>query len=72
MKANTLLKENVSILSLNDSVKQKLQENNINKIGDLCSMTIADLRNINFEQTDINAIEIKLQLIGLDIKKKRY
>ena len=72
MKSNALLKENVSILSLNESLNQKLEENNINKIEDLCSMTKADLRNINFEQTDINTIEIKLQLNGLDIKKKRY
>ena len=72
MKSNALLKENISILSLNESVNQKLEENNINKIEDLCSMTKADLRSINFEQTDINAIEIKLQLNGLDIKKKRY
>ncbi len=71
MRSN-LLKEDVSILSLNEDVRQKLEENNILKIEDLCSMTKADLRNINFEQSDINSIEIKLQLNGLDIKKKRY
>ena len=38
MKSNALLKENVSILSLNESLNQKLEENNINKIEDLCSM----------------------------------
>lgn len=71
MKSN-LLKEDVSILHLNDEVTQKLEENNIFKVEDLCSMTKADLRNINFEQSDISSIEIKLQLNGLDIKKKRY
>jgi len=69
---SSLLKEDLSILSLNDSIQQKLEENDIIKVGDLCSMTKADLRNINFEQSDINSIEIKLQLNGLDIKKKRY
>ena len=69
---SSLLKENLSILSLNDSIQAKLEENDIVKVGDLCSMTKADLRNINFEQSDINSIEIKLQLNGLDIKKKRY
>lgn len=71
MKSN-LLKEDLSILNLNDDVMQRLEENNIMKVEDLCSMTKADLRNINFEQSDINTIEIKLQLNGLDIKKKRY
>lgn len=69
---SSLLKEDLSILSLNDSIQAKLEENDIVKVGDLCSMTKADLRNINFEQSDINSIEIKLQLNGLDIKKKRY
>ena len=40
---------------------QRLEENNIMKVEDLCSMTKADLRNINFEQSDISTIEIKLQ-----------
>lgn len=71
MKSN-LLKEDLSILNLNDDVMQRLEENNIMKVEDLCSMTKADLRNINFEQSDISSIEIKLQLNGLDIKKKRY
>lgn len=71
MKSN-LLKEDVSILSLKENIISKLEENNINKIEELCSMTKADLRNINFEQSDISNIEIKLQLNGLDIKKKRY
>ena len=71
MKSN-LLKEDLSILNLNDDVMQRLEENNIMKVEDLCSMTKADLRNINFEQSDISTIEIKLQLNGLDIKKKRF
>lgn len=71
MKSN-LLKEDLSILNLNDDVMQRLEENNIMKVEDLCSMTKADLRSINFEQSDISTIEIKLQLNGLDIKKKRY
>ena len=71
MKSN-LLKEDLSILNLNDDVMQRLEKNNIMKVEDLCSMTKADLRNINFEQSDISTIEIKLQLNGLDIKKKRY
>ena len=71
MKSN-LLKEDLSILNLNDDVMQRLEDNNIMKVEDLCSMTKADLRNINFEQSDISTIEIKLQLNGLDIKKKRY
>ena len=71
MKSN-LLKEDLSILNLNDDVMQRLEENNIMKVEDLCSMTKADLRNINFEQSDISTIEIKLQLNGLEKKKKRY
>ena len=41
MKSN-LLKEDLSILNLNDDVMQRLEENNIMKVEDLCSMTTAD------------------------------
>ncbi len=67
-----ILEEDINILELNKNVNEKLKENNINKIKELCSMTKADLRNISFEQNDINNIEIHLQLNGLDIKKRRY
>lgn len=67
-----ILEEDINLLSLNKNVNEKLKENNINKVKELCSMTKADLRKISFEQNDISNIEIHLQLNGLDIKKRRY
>ena len=67
-----LLEKDISFLSLNKNINERLKENNIYTIKELCSMTKSDLRELSLEQNEINNIEIHLQLNGLDIKKKRH
>ena len=44
----------------------------IDTIGKLCNHTRKELRNLDFVQSDIQSIVIKLQLKGLDIKGNEY
>lgn len=72
MKNNELLKSSVEKLELSNNICSKLKCNNIDTIGILCGYTREELRNLDFTQSDIQTIVIKLQLKGLDIKGNEY
>lgn len=74
MKSKNLkiLDNDVNELKLNSKICSKLIDNNIDTIGKLCNYTRSDLRNLDFVQSDIQSIVIKLQLNGLDIKGNEY
>ena len=59
-------------LNIKSSIIQKLKSNNIILIEDLWHMKRKDLKNLNFNDTEINQIIIQLQLKGLDLNKKVY
>ena len=61
-----VLKKNIEILNLDDSIIKKLKENNINIIEELWVINRHKLKDMNFKDNEINQIFIKLQLIGLD------
>ena len=67
-----ILENNVNDLNLNSKICSKLIRNNIDTIGKLCNYTKSDLRSLDFVQSDIQSIVIKLQLKGLDIKGNEY
>ena len=67
-----ILENNVNDLNLNSKICSKLIRNIIDTIGKLCNYTKSDLRNLDFIQSDIQSIVIKLQLKGLDIKGNEY
>lgn len=67
-----ILENDVNELKLNSKIYSKLIDNNIDTIGKLCNYTRSDLRNLDFVQSDIQSIVIKLQLNGLDIKGNEY
>ena len=67
-----VLKKNIEILNLDDSIIKKLKENNINIIEELCVINRHKLKDMNFKDNEINQIIIKLQLIGIDLNHKRY
>ncbi len=67
-----ILENDVNELKLNSKIYSKLIDNNIDTIGKLCNYTRGDLRNLDFVQSDIQSIVIKLQLNGLDIKGNEY
>ena len=67
-----ILENDINELKLNSKIYSKLIDNNIDTIGKLCNYTRGDLRNLDFVQSDIQSIVIKLQLNGLDIKGNEY
>ena len=67
-----VLKKNIEILNLDDSIIKKLKENNINIIEALWVINRHKLKDMNFKDNEINQIIIKLQLIGIDLNHKRY
>lgn len=67
-----VLKKNIEILNLDDSIIKKLKENNINIIEELWVLNRHKLKDMNFKDNEINQIIIKLQLIGIDLNHKRY
>ena len=69
---NIILKDDVENLDLNTNICLKLKINKIDTIGKLCNHTRKELRNLDFMQSDIQSIVIKLQLKGLDIKGNEY
>lgn len=67
-----VLKKNIEILNLDDSIIKKLKENDINIIEELWVINRHKLKDMNFKDNEINQIIIKLQLIGIDLNHKRY
>ena len=67
-----VLKKNIEILNLDDSIIKKLKENNINIIEELWVINRHKLKDMNFKDNEINQIIIKLQLIGIDLNHNRY
>ena len=68
-KYKTLL---IDDLNLNKSIINKLKENGIFTVNDLWLNKRAFLKNINLTNEDINAISIRLQLLGIDLNMKVY
>lgn len=63
-----ILEQNIERLDISDNVIQVLKQNKVKIIKQLCKKTKTDLKNIQLSQTDINKIEIELQLLGLNLK----
>lgn len=62
----------INSLSLDKEIIAKLKQININYIEELWRLKRADLKNNKFTNDEINKIIISLQLIGLDLNKKKY
>ncbi len=67
------------IINMNDSIKclelgkdliKRLEEHNIISVNDLWKMKRQELKDLGFNNKDINELIIKLQLSGLDLNKK--
>lgn len=63
------LLEKVDILMLETEIKQKLKEKKITNLKQLTNLKRSNLTKLNFNQYEIEQIEIKLQLEGLDLKR---
>lgn len=60
--------KNIDSLGLSKKTYDKLKENNINTLIDLCQNKKKQLRKMGFLQKEVLEIEIKVQLQGLNLK----
>ena len=65
------LDENISYLKLNDKIIDILKSHNILKIHDLWILNRKTLKSFDLTDSDIKQIIIKLELLGIDLNKKR-
>ena len=72
MRTAMVIEKSVDKLKLSDEITDKLKENDIKIINDLWQLKRTDLKKMGFSNDDINSIIIQLQLLGLDLNKKKY
>ncbi len=65
------LDEDISYLNLNDKITNLFKENNILKINDLWVLNRKNLKSIGLIDSEIKQVIIKLELLGLDLNKRR-
>ena len=63
-----MLEENIEKLNLKKDIEEIFKENNILKIKQLVNKTKTNLKTIGLLGYQISEIEIKLQLVGYDLK----
>lgn len=67
-----VLKKDINILNLDNNIINKLKEKNIKIVEDLWLSNRHKLKEMDFKDNEINQIIIKMQLIGIDLNRKRY
>lgn len=72
MKNKEILKKNITFLNLDKLIIKKLNNLNINTIEDLWNCNRSYFKDNNFDNLEIKDIKISLQLLGLDLNKKKY
>ncbi len=60
----------LSSLGLDNKIVEKLKLNGISSTMELCKTNRKTLKKLNFSVSDVNYIEVKLQLLGLDLSRK--
>ena len=65
-----MLEKQIEELQLNVEINKVLKKNKINKVKQLTNKTKTQLKEIGLLGYQISEIEIKLQLIGYDLKSK--
>jgi hypothetical protein len=58
-------------LNLQKAILDKLKLNDINSTEELLKMSRKELKLLGFSYEEINLIAIKLQLIGMDLNKRK-
>ena len=64
--------KDVCELKLEQNLIKKLKSKNIITINDLWILKRKELKEKEFSDSEIKDIRIKMQLIGLDIERKKY
>ena len=65
-----MLEKQIEELKLNAEINKVLKKNKINKVKQLTNKTKTQLKEIGLLGYQISEIEIKLQLMGYDLKSK--
>lgn len=63
-------KKSVSTIDLAKKTYLKLQDNNINTLGELCKNTKSQLRKFGLTQKEIIQVEVRVQLQGVNLKNR--
>lgn len=66
---NEYLKETIDIIDIQEEIKKLLKQNGVITIQDLCSKTKTDLKNMRLSFSEINRIQVEVQLLGLNLLK---
>lgn len=64
-----MISENITILNIDEKIKNKLIDNTILTFKDLEKKTKKDLKNIGLDQKEIKELEVRIQLKGYSLKK---
>lgn len=67
-----VLKKDIEALNLDFKILMKLKKNSINTIEELWFLNRNKLKLLEFKDSEVNQIIIKLQLLGLDLNHKKY
>lgn len=65
-----MLEKQIEELQLNAEINKVLKKNKINKVKQLTNKTKTQLKEIGLLGYQISEVEIKLQLMGYDLKSK--
>lgn len=60
-----LKKQSIYRLDVKDKILQKLSDNHIETLGQLCKQSRSDLKKIGIESYEAKELDIELQLNGL-------
>lgn len=63
------MNENITILKINDNIKNTLIDNTILTIRDLSNKTKNELKGIGLNQDEVKMIEVQMQLNGFKLRK---
>lgn len=66
---NKYLSQNIDIIDIQKEIKELLKENGVITIEDLCSKTKTDLKKMRLSFSEINRIQVEVQLLGLNLLK---
>lgn len=69
---NINVEDSLVKLEIDKKLIEKLEDKNIKTINDLWLLTRKELKILDFSDSEINHIRIKMQLWGLDLNKKMY
>ena len=66
--SKSIVKQSVEKLLISDKGIEKLKENEIINISQLCKKSKEELKRMGLELKDVRDIEMSLKLAGLDLK----